>query len=190
MNRRKAILNMALFTGAGAAALGGYGYFRFFSKPALETLGKEEELLSALAETIIPATDTPGARECGVGPFIMLMVKDCTPRTSQNRFLDGLMDVKAYAADKFGKPFTACSVAERGSIIAHFEKRDRPYGSVAGKISKRLIGDSFFVTLKKYTVLGYCSSQPGATKAMAYDYIPGSYQGCMPLQPGQKCWST
>lgn len=190
MNRRKAIRNIALFTGAGAAAAGGLGYFKFFSKPNLALLEKEKDLISALADTIIPDTDTPGAKACGAGDFITLMLKDCTPRNAQNRFLDGLLDVKAYADDKYGKPFEACSVAERGAIVSHFEKRDRPYSSIAGKISKRLIGDPFFVTLKRYTILGYCTSQSGATKAMAYDYIPGSYQGCIPLQPGQKCWST
>lgn len=190
MNRRKAIRNIALIAGTGVAATGSYSYLNYFIAPDLGQLEKEKELITALADTIIPSTDTPGAREAGVGTFIILMLKDCTPRTTQNRFMNGLIDVKTYAERTYGKSFVLSENKEKEAILAHFEKRDRPYGSLAGKISKRLFGDSFFVTLKKYTVLGYCTSMPGATKAMAYDYIPGAYNGCTPLQPGQRCWST
>lgn len=190
MNRRKAIRNIALITGAGAATAGGFGYFKFFAKPDLSRLEEDKALIDALAETIIPETDTPGAKAAGTGSFIILMLKECTPKTAQNRFLDGLHEVRSYTDSRYGKAFEVCSVAEREAIVAHFEKRDRPMAGTAGKISRRLIGDPFFVTLKRYTILGFCSSQQGATMAMAYDLIPGPYQGCVPLQPGQKCWST
>jgi hypothetical protein len=58
------------------------------------------------------------------------------------------------------------------------------------KINKKLFGESFFFKLKELTIEGYCLSQPGATIGLAYDYIPGKYEGCTPLKPNQKSWAT
>jgi hypothetical protein len=44
--------------------------------------------------------------------------------------------------------------------------------------------------LKELTVLGYCTSETGATRAMAYEKVPGEYRGCIDLKPGQKAWAT
>ena len=48
-----------------------------------------------------------------------------------------------------------------------------------GKVQYRLLGKSFFSILKELTVEGYCTSKLGATQALTYVYIPGSFQGCI-----------
>jgi hypothetical protein len=93
------------------------------------------------------------------------------------------------AKSRYGKPFGECTAAQREALLESFEDAGRA-GGLLGKVRKRLTGDSFYTTLKKYTVLGYCTSKPGATEAMRYDYIPGKYVGSLPLQPGQRSWST
>jgi len=190
MNRRKAIVRILLFGTAGAAIAGGVGYRHFYKTPDLSELDQQLPLLTELAEVIIPETDTPGAKKAGVGNFIITMIKDCSSLKVQNRFLYGLSDVEAYATRRYGKSFVNCDKAAKSAIVAHFEKRDSPYPGLMGKVSKKLLGDSFFMTLKKYTIIGFCTSMQGATQAMAYDYVPGRYQGCIPLQPEQKCWAT
>ncbi|QJB31043.1 gluconate 2-dehydrogenase subunit 3 family protein [Chitinophaga oryzae] len=190
MNRRKAIARILLFGGAGAAIAGGASYYHFNKKPDLLDLDQYLPLIAELAEVIIPETDTPGAKSAGVHDFIVTMIRDCSSRKVQNRFLYGLEDVASYARTQYNKSFVHCSKEDKATIVAHFEKKSRPWEGLMGKISSRLFGDSFFMTLKKYTVIGYCTSMQGATKAMAYEYIPGRYQGCIPLQPGQRCWAT
>lgn len=190
MNRRKAIRNIFLIGGAGAAATGGFTWFRYYHKPELSDLDQYRQLLDEMGEVIIPETDTPGAKSAQTGAFVIAVIKDCSSRNVQNRFLYGLSDVVGYTKSKYGKTFEQCSASEKGAVIAHFEQRDKPYAGVRGKVMNRLIGPSFFTTLKKYTVMGYCTSMKGATLGLAYDYIPGRYQGCMPLQPGQKGWAT
>lgn len=190
MNRRKAIRNILLVGGGGMAVAGGFTWFRFYHKPDLSELDQYKALIEEMAETIIPETDTPGAKSAGVAGFVITMVRECTPVTGQNRFLYGLADVEAHAHSKYGKSYLQCSGPEKNAITAYFEKRDRPYPGIKGKVANRLIGPSFFNTLKKYTVIGYCTSMKGATIGMEYDYIPGVYKGCMSLHPGQKCWAT
>jgi hypothetical protein len=48
---------------------------------------------------------------------------------------------------------------------------------------------TFVQTLKGLTVLGYGSSQIGATQALADDQSPGRYRGCIDLAPGQRTWA-
>jgi hypothetical protein len=48
---------------------------------------------------------------------------------------------------------------------------------------------SFFKILKDYTLTGYFLSETGATQALAYERVPGGYQGDLPLKPDQKAWA-
>jgi len=176
--------------GGTALGLGGWEAFRLFKRPDLAFVEQNKETLDHLAETIIPVTDSPGAKDAAVGAFILKMIRDCTPRKSQNNFIRGLADIMARAQSEYARPFVSCSQAEKTALLEHFEKEGRPYRGLAGKLEHQLTGDSFFTTLKKYTVLGYCTSKPGATQGMRYDFIPGKYVASLPLQPGQRSWAT
>ncbi|NSL86701.1 gluconate 2-dehydrogenase subunit 3 family protein [Chitinophaga sp. Mgbs1] len=187
MNRRKAIAGIVLFGGAVYAGVRG---LRLFSTADLSQLPGHRALIAELAEMIIPRTDTPGAKDAAAEDFIITMIKDCTPRKSQYNFMQGLSDVTAYTRRHYGCTFMECTQEQRTEVIAHFEERDRPFSGLAGKVSRKLSGDAFFQTLKRYTIQGYCTSKQGATKGLAYDYVPGAFRGCVPLQPGQKCWAT
>lgn len=190
MNRRKALSSLLLLAGAGAAAWSGFRLRDLFKTPDLARLEVCAELITELAETIIPATDTPGAKAAGVTPFIIRMVRDCTPKKEQQRFLLGLSDMEAYARHHYKRPFARCTIEQREAIADHFERRDRPFKGIAGKITHKVLGDPFFVIMKRYTVIGYCTSMQGATHALVYDYVPGHYRGAVRLQPGQHAWAT
>jgi hypothetical protein len=190
INRRKAIIRIALGGGGLAAAFGGYKWYGIAKSPDVDYVVHNHELLAALAETIIPATDTPGAREAGVADFITMMIRECTDRKDQNHFISGLKDLQAYSNSKYGKDYQHCTAAEQEAVLTHFEHRDKVYGGIMGKIQNRYLGRPFFAILKEYTVEGYCTSEAGATKGLAYVNVPGSYRGCMPMTPGQKAWAT
>jgi len=191
MNRRKVIKRFCLIVGGGfGVSYTSLKFYQLNKRPDLASLGQYKILIDALVDTIIPATDSPGAKEAGVGDFVIKMVADCSNKKSQNKFISGLSDLADYTNDHFKKKFNECSLAERTKALAYFEKEAEPYPGLMGKVSHRFLGDPFFSTLKKYTVLGYCTSEAGATKALAYDYIPGKYIGTISLAPGQKAWAT
>ncbi|MFI5151755.1 MAG: gluconate 2-dehydrogenase subunit 3 family protein [Chitinophagales bacterium] len=190
MKRRKAIGRILLFGGGTVAAYSGYKWYTWIKRPNLDWLKTQRELISALAETIIPKTDTPGAVEAGVADYIVLIISDCTEIKSQNKFIDGLQDLADYCQSEFHKPFTQCSQEERISVLKHFEEKGRPLRGIWGKAQNKFLGRSFFTTLQEYTVSGYCSSEVGATKALSYVAVPGRYLGCIPLASGQTSWAT
>ncbi|MBS1602621.1 MAG: gluconate 2-dehydrogenase subunit 3 family protein [Bacteroidetes bacterium] len=189
MRRRKAIRNIGLLVGGALAGGAGWRWWRMRRQPPMEVLQGNLALLDDLAETIIPATDTPGAKAAGVGPVIFTLVRDCADRMTQNNFIEGVQDVIGKSRELYGKPFGECSQAQREELLASFEDTGDS-GGLVSKVRKRLTGASFYTTLKKYAVLGYCTSKAGATEAMRYDYIPGKYVGSLPLQPGQRSWAT
>ncbi len=190
MNRRKALSRIVLTGLGGGLFFSGYKWYDWNKTPDIAYLEKSRELITALAATIIPTTDTPGAGETGTGDFIITMIKDCTERMSANKFIDGLKELEHYCRSKFNKPYSQCTATEQHSVLQFFEEKGRPFKGIAGKAQGRYLGQPFFATLKKYTVEGYCTSETGATKGLSYLYIPGSFHGCMPMTPGQKVWAT
>jgi len=125
------------------------------------------EVLAAAVDTILPDTDTPGARAAGVHVFVDLLAKHCRTAEEQRAFTAGLD-----ALDRAG--FAGADRKAREKLLTELE---------AAK-------DPFFAALKEATVLGYCMSETGATQALAYAHVPGDYAGCLPLGKGQKGWAT
>jgi hypothetical protein len=190
MKRRTAIRRLGIILGGGALGIGGIKFYQLYKHPDFQVLEEHRELLGDLAETIIPRTDSPGARDAGVGAFILKMVRDCCDTKAQNNFISGFRDLMDRVRENGPTPFGQYSLPERTALLSHFEKQGRPYSGILGKLQHQLSGDSFFTTLKRYTILGYCSSRQGATEGLRYDYIPGRYVGSVPLQPGQRSWAT
>lgn len=190
MNRRKAIRNILLAGAGGSLLTAGYKWYDWNKTPDISFVNDHRSLIAALAETIIPATDTPGATEAGVPDFIIIMLNDCTDRKSKNKFINGLKDLQSYSLSAYGNIYEKCTAAEQYAILKRFEKQDKPWPGLLGKAQNRFLGRSFFATLKHYTVEGYGTSQLGATKSFAWLPVPGSYQGCIPLQQGQRSWAS
>ena len=190
MKRRKAIVRIFLIGGGAVATYSGYRWYTWTRKPNLEWVNTQRELISSLAEAIIPKTDTPGAAEAGVADFIITMIHDCTGLKTQNKFIDGLKDLSDYCQSEFHKPFTSCTTEQKLSVLAHFEEKGRPLRGIFGRAQNKFLGKSFYTTLHEYTISGYCSSEAGATLALRYLAVPGKYLGCVPLGQSQPSWAT
>ncbi|MCB9056802.1 MAG: gluconate 2-dehydrogenase subunit 3 family protein [Chitinophagales bacterium] len=189
MNRKKAIYRIALISGGLVGIVGGVKTYGLFKTPELKKLDSLQPLVDELAEAIIPASDTPGAKDAKVGAFVTLMLKECTGRKAQNNFIEGLDDLVFHCMNRYGKPFELCNTAQKEAALLHFERKATISNRFISKAKDYLLGQSFFTTLKKYTVLGYCTSNPGATKALRYDHIPGQYKGCIALN-NKAAWAT
>ncbi len=188
MNRRRAIWGIGLLTGSGLTV--GSAWFTWYKTPDLAYITRHKALVAALAETIIPTTDTPGAIAAGVPDFILKSVFENATTLAQNRFVAGLKAVDAYSLDTYNKLYIDCSPKQQEFILSHIEASDTPRGGLLGKVQKKLTGEPFFSLLKSYTCLGYCTSRLGATQGMAYVPIPGRFASCVPMPAGQKGWAT
>jgi hypothetical protein len=190
MKRRKAIGTILLAGGATAAGFAGYEWYELVKAPDKDYIFSRKSLLAELAETIIPATDTPGAKEAGAVEYILQILNVCTDTKALNRFADGLRDLEAYTQKKFNRPFTDCSENEKLSVLSYFSENTGTGIKLLDKIKTKVTGKTFFETLKSYTVQGYCISEKGASLGMRYIAVPGKYLSCIPLEPDQKAWAT
>jgi hypothetical protein len=190
MKRRKAIGTILLAGTATTVSLGGYEWYSLTKTPDRDYILSKKTLLAELAETIIPATDTPGAKEAGAVEFMIPFLNDCTDIKTLNRFIEGLKDLESYTFSRYQRDFTECSPEEKQAVLQHFEQKARVTHSIFEKIRNRVTGYAFFVTLKKYAVQGYCISEKGATMGMSYIAVPGKNLPCIPLEPNQKTWAT
>src|SRR4051812_25476834 len=98
MNRRHAIRNVALLLGTAISA-STLSALEGCNPKAPENYAlkasETKSILAEIAETIIPKTDTPGAKEAKVEDFIVTMLNDCYKASDQQVVLDGLKKIDA-----------------------------------------------------------------------------------------------
>ncbi len=140
---------------------------------SIEVSPAQVKLLADAADTIIPDTDTPGAKAAGVEQFIVRVMRDCYVREEQAKFYDGLAKLDDASRKAHTRGFSDLDAAQRKELMALTAKTDKP----------------FFRQLRELTIAGYFTSEIGATKALAYLPIPGRFEGDIPLTPGQKAWA-
>lgn len=137
--------------------------------------------LETAAELIMPATDTPGAREAGVPQFVDRAVALYCDPAEAALIRSGLDRMNADARAAHGGPFAALKTAQQTAMLAAYD----------AEAARRAQGaPHFFATLKEMVTVGYFTSEPGAMKALRYDPIPGEYRGCVPLSEIGRAWAT
>jgi len=190
MNRRTSIKQIFVVGALGVSTLSVFKWFQANSVVKAESFDHYKNLLAELAETIIPKTDTPGAKDAQVEVFIIKMMQFCEDRKTQHNFLNGLHSLETYTFSKYDHDFIRCNKSQRAQVLAYFEEKSYYSINILNKINYKLLGSPFFTKLKELTVQGYCTSQIGATNGLAYDYIPGTYEACIPLSKNQRSWAT
>lgn len=140
------------------------------------------ELLAEMADTIIPVTDTPGAKAAGVHEYIAVIVEDCFPSQRKADFWRELEQTDAQCLADQGKSFVNCDAAQRQAFFTKLQQavQDSPNFPQA---------PAFFTTLKDLCVSGYFTSEIGATQALAYDPIPGGFIADMEIDENTKAWT-
>lgn len=188
MNRREAIQRVAMLV--GGSVIGANLFLEGCTRPAtktVESLFKSENtnFLGDLAEAILPETDTPGAKEAGVGEFIPVMVRDTYTEKDQNAFVEGLEGVDDRSKKEFDKKFQELSAEEQLQFVNMLDKEAKEYQ----KNKKDEDANHFFTMLKQLTLTGFFTSEVGMTKALRYVKIPGRYDGNYPYKKGDRAFA-
>jgi hypothetical protein len=132
----------------------------------------DESMLAELAETILPKTDSPGAKDLSAHLFALKMVDDCYTKPNQEKFIQGMKDFESYVTKKTGKSFTENNPAERQAIVAELDQQKPADNGMA----------FFYQSTKKLTIEAYTTCEYYMTKIRGYKMIPGKFQGCIPLK--------
>jgi len=81
----------------------------------------ERALVHAIADVILPRTDTPSASDVQVADFVELIVERHDDATARQAFLDGLGAIEALAQRTANQALVAMPAAQREALIARLE---------------------------------------------------------------------
>lgn len=209
MNRRELLQMIATLT--GGAVIGS----EFFLSGCTNSTAVAEEfsketiaLLDEIGETILPATSSPGAKAAGVGSFMKRYVTDCYSAEDRKIFLDGLQQLNADSEKKNGKSFMDASPDQRKELLLALEpiarevqaKRGKAYMDHVTEVRSKgnlypIVGFvnpvpvHYYTQVKQLTLLGFFTSEPGATQALRYKAVPTHYEGALDYHKGDKAWA-
>jgi glucoside 3-dehydrogenase (cytochrome c) hitch-hiker subunit len=157
------------------------------SNPVPKTLNAHQDAtVTAIAEWIIPQTDTPGAKAVRVNEFIDLILTDWYDEADRAKFLAGLANVDTQSRDLFGKDFVDCPVAQQKQMLTVLDEElteERQSNVFTTRRRRRLLAadKSFFYAIKQLTLVGYFTSEEGAKQALHYEVIPSQHIQCAPM---------
>lgn len=191
MNRREALSSVALLLGGtivGAEVFlsGCVNENKKIGTAGLDFSPEDISFLDEVGDTIIPTTDSPGAKDAKIGEFMHTIVRDCYNKRDQDIFIAGMGKLNESSKTMNGKYFLESSPAERKNLLIALDKEQKDY------TTKKKPEDPphYFRMIKELTIWGYFTSEPGATKALRYIAVPGKYEGCIPYKKGDKAWAT
>lgn len=214
MNRRELLSMIAAFSGmAMVGADRAFAYDPTTTGPNIFT-PEDAAFLDEVAEVIIPATDTPGAKDAGVGAFMTVFVSDCYRPDQQEAFRASMDTLKSEAEAQTGKAFLDLTPDERRAFLQPIAveaqaqakivneataamKVDLAQRVAAGQVSDEeraaaaagLPAAHWFTPFQQLTLFGFFTSEPGATQVLRYEAVPGEYNGDLPYN-GEPAWAT
>lgn len=137
----------------------------------------QNETLVILGDLIIPATDTPGAKEALANRYIDLVLAADT-RESQRAFLNSIAYLDGESIRRYKKAFRYLAREDQDDLL-HFLAYPLGSSGWTGEAAASDAGHQHFENLKQRIVFAYYSSEIG-TKELGWDgnVMHGVYQGC------------
>jgi hypothetical protein len=184
-SRRDAIKGLLAISASGALAAcsgakeGSAGSAKS-TKTASELSGANMVTLTAVVDTIIPATETGGAIAAGVPATLASLVKDWGDDNFKAYWTTGMDGLGKTLNAKAGQSFANMSAKQKESLLSKYDAD--VYG---GKIK-----DDFYRDMKQTAATAYYMSEIGASEELAYEPVPGEWIGCVPLADFPKTWAT
>jgi hypothetical protein len=142
-------------------------------------------IAGALAERILPRTETPGALDARVELYIDTMLSDFFTADERTAYLEGLARLEVAARQAHGRGFADCTAAQQDTAVARLDGLAFP----SGETSRSNDADAVFFRLhKELTVAGYYTSQPGQMEELRL--MPfGQHEPDIPLGPDDTAWA-
>ncbi|MFO1265362.1 MAG: gluconate 2-dehydrogenase subunit 3 family protein [Rubrivivax sp.] len=156
---------------AGAAGAGG----------AAAPAAPADPLFDRLCDLVIPDTDTPGARAAGVPAFLGLALEHALAGASpaDRATLQQRLDKEA------GGAFLGLAPDAQQAVLARLDAASFTHDPAAASA-----GEPAWARIKQLIVMGYYTSEVGASRELRYALVPGRWDPDVPLKPGDRESST
>lgn len=169
LNRRSLLLG-AVFLAGGAAALTRFVRQSSAGADAGPMFSPDQfALLEQVTDTMIPASDTPGALDAGVPDFLRGMLTQWGSRETHAQILAVLDSIEKQAWSRYGAAFLALPGERRLEVMRNVD---------ADALARQ---DPGYGKFKWLVLVGYYQSEIGATQELRYELVPGAWRACLPL---------
>ena len=138
-------------------------------RPADGLTDAQLALVGAIADTILPRTDTPGATDVGVPAFINVIVTENYSDADRASFVAGLDAIEAQAKNA-GAPFVDLAPSARAATVE----------SIESATDRRAEPARTYWRLKGLIVHGYFTSERVMNDVFKVDIMPGKFEGAAP----------
>ena len=222
IHRREAIRRVGLILG-GVSFVGGTALLTACERgrpatnnqPIGEFTPEDIAFLDEVADTMLPETETPGAKAARTGAFMALMVTDTYEPKDQQVFREGMRKLDEASQKANGTGFMAATPQQRLALLEQLDREQKTYTDArdAARREQRPTAEEhlpdqrqeaapgtpttitadapahYFRMMKEHTLLGYFTSEIGYTQAQRYVESPGRFDPCVPYTPGEKAWA-
>lgn len=135
-------------------------------------LGDDERaLISAIADGIVPRTDTPGALEVGAVGFVEVIVAEWMTEAELIEFRGGLAAIDRHAFGSHGRSWPALDAEQREAEFAFLEGTREP------ALEERRT----YRRLRGHVLHGYLTSERVQRDVLHVRIMPGHYRGDVPV---------
>lgn len=182
MNRRELLQRALLLVGASLLPLGEQAHAD--SAPAKTQIEPGLlALITAVADTIIPKTETPGAVEAGVPRAFAAMLDTWASPTRRTDLIEALDRIDKAAKQQRGRSFTELTSGERHELLAaHDVAALQPAPNNASVLSPKYT-DPAYAKLKELLVVLFYLSESALTHELVYEHTPGAWRPSVPVTP-------
>lgn len=144
-------------------------------------------LLNEVGETIIPRTNTPGAKDANVGAAIAVIVADCYTDTQKSIFKAGMKALNGRSQTEYKTEFTAMSSENKLALLTELDAEAKQHiNEQKGKGEDKQ--PHYFTLFKQLVLFTFFTSEKGANEVLRHVSIPGKYDGEYPYKKGDRAW--
>jgi hypothetical protein len=146
----------------------------------------QDATVIALAELIIPETDTPGAKSVRVNEFMGRIVAEWFSEEERAHFLAGLADLDSRAQKLFSKDFVNAAADQQAEILHLLGEEMLSEAAALANAPRGYRGsapepeNNFYFDFRGLTLTGYFTSEVGYKQQLHEEIIPGHFDGCIP----------
>ena len=139
---------------------------------------EQDDLIKAIADTILPRTESPSASDVKVDRFMDLLLQDVFEDEVKQKFLQGLSQFDVDCQSVTGHSFVDLIESDKYTYLEKVDKEimEQEYDDLV----------PFYYTFKHLTITIYFTTEQGVKQNLNYNPIPGSYIGEVDLGPDDK----
>lgn len=197
MDRRALMGRVAMLVGATALPVEAFAVAKKGAAKKFLT-APQFTALAAIADTVIPATDTPGAVGVGVPRLIDGMLVNWASENTRTQIAGVIAAIDQLALDADKKHFAALTPERRKELLLPYDKEAMKPGpkpkeklnALMAMMAGPPVMNPAWVKLKDLVITLYYSSEMAMTKEEIYEHVPGKWVPSLKITPGMRPFTS